>query len=113
MSELVLLFAALFLFCFGYIILSKLIEFGFAVADKALENSGKLFKLPFILVFKLSSLIFKFLFKKFNNKYEDQFSVRPIHITTLELQQMRKNNLRTGIKNMPVEIEYSQPNRLK
>lgn len=108
MNELILLFAALFLFLFGSVILTKLIEFGFAVADKLLQNSGRILIAPFKIAFKLIMLVFKKL-------DQDKFTIRPIQdITPLELQQMRNTQLRnTANRHAPVEIEYTQPNRLK
>ena len=108
MNELILLFAAFFIFCFGSLILSEVFRFGFAVADKLLENSGRILRAPFKVVFKLMSLVFKFGFKKLKTN-QDEYSVRPIQITPLELQQMRNHQLRAGNKNVPVEIEYTQP----
>ena len=95
MEKLILLFIALFMFCFGSLILTKLIDFGFAVADKLLQNSGRIIKAPFKVIFKLIVTLFKFVFKKSNAAEQDDYTIRPFNITPLELQQMRNNKLRT------------------
>jgi hypothetical protein len=116
MNELILLGVAFFIFCFGSLILNEIFRFGFAVADKLLENSGRIIKAPFKVAFKLISLGIRFLLKKFGKA--DYYTVRPIYdnqnITPLELQRMRNHNHQTlkNIGNASVEIEYTQPNRL-
>jgi hypothetical protein len=110
MSELILLGVAFFMICFGSLILKRTIDFGFAVADKLLENSGRIIKAPFKVAFKLIGLGIKFILKKSGKK--DYYTVRPVPtITPLELQQMRNNQLRSaGIQS--VEIEYIQPSNI-
>jgi hypothetical protein len=109
MTELILVGLAFFMICFGSLILKKAIDFGFAVADKMLENFGRIVRGPFKMAFKLISLGIKFLVNKYRK--EDAYTVRPVPIVTpLELQQMRNNQLRsTGLQS--VEIEYIQPSK--
>ena len=112
MNEFILVGAAFFLLCFGSLIVSELFRFGFAVADKLLENSGRIIKAPFKIAFKLISMGFKFCIKKFGK--QNYYTVRPINdhenITPLELQRMRNHNHQLkNIGNASVEIEYTQP----
>lgn len=114
MSKLLLLAIAAFVFCFGSVILMRLIEFGFAVADKSLENSGKLVKLPFQVTFKLIAYSIRWVFKQLNTKRPDEYTVTPLYkVTPLHLQHMRNSLLSSDNKQDPVVIEYTQPKRLK
>jgi len=113
MSKLLLLAIAAFVFCFGSVILMRLTEFGFAVADKSLENSGKLVKLPFQVAFKIIKHSARWVFKKLKTQRPAEYTVTPIYkVTPLHLQQMRSSLLSIADKREHDVIAYTQPKRL-
>lgn len=105
--ELIMLCVALFVFFFGSVVALKAIEFGLAVGDKALEASGKLTKLPFVLAFKLIRFAGKYLIKRLMKNKPEEVRIKPIFdVTPLELQHLRNNNLLRSGKRQPVLIEH-------
>ena len=103
--ELIMLFIALFVFFFGSVLALRAAEFGFSLADKALEHSGALIKLPFMIAFKLISFVGKFLIKRLIKNRTDSYTLKPIFdVTPLELQQMH-HRLPQSEKPRPVLIE--------
>ena len=103
--ELIMLFVALFVFCFGSILVTQLFEFGIRVGDKALQSSGFLIKLPFIVAFKLVCFVGKKLLNKLKSE-QPEVQLRTIYVTPVELQHMRNNQLFQSKRRSPVLIEH-------
>lgn len=103
-------FSVVFIFFFGSLILQRAIMFGFDLADKALENSGKLVKLPFVVTFKILAFSAKFIFKRLKTNRLDEVSLRPIYdITPKPMQLQAQGNHRFIAQDnnrIPVIIEH-------
>ena len=105
--ELVMLCFALFVFFFGSVIAMKAMEFGFRVGDKALEFSGAIMKLPFMVAFKLIFLAGKYFVNRMKKHKPEEIRVRPVFVVSpLELWHMRNNKLFQSGKRSPVVIEH-------
>jgi hypothetical protein len=78
--------------------------FGYAI--------GKILKFTFSVLFRLIRLSGPTQFKQLEKREPEEFSVRPIIVTPLELQQMRNKNLSIrSSQRMPVQIEYPQQSK--
>lgn len=100
MNELILLFGAFFVLMTGVQFISSMMDFGFAVADKVLQNWGRIAKAPFkILVF---------FYQKWK-KSREYYTVTPINMTSSEIQSLSQPTLNKKLGHAPVETEYTQP----
>lgn len=95
--ELIMLFGALFVFCFGSLLISEVIEYGIRVSDKALQSPARLLKLVSISVKKLTNML---------KSRESDVQLRTIYVTPVELQHMRNNQLFQSKRRSPVQIEH-------
>lgn len=101
-----------FVVLFGGLFCEKCLTFGFLVADKALENSVKLLKLPFVVVLKLISSLGKLIFKQLKKQRTEEVHITPIfNVTPVELQHMRNKNLTVQQYRQPVTIEHPPLNK--
>ena len=102
MSDLILIFAAFVALFIGLQLIGSFIEFGFAVADKVLQNFSRIAKAPFKII--------AFCYQKWK-KSREFYTVTPIHDTRSETQRLSQPTLNKTLGHQPVEIEYVKPTK--